>query len=95
MNSAEGAESAYRVIEAEYKAGNADQAEQLIYALSEAQSPQTYWVARAFIVLGDIYRDKGDDFQARATYRSIVDGYSPADDGIVDEARQRIESLNQ
>ena len=49
----------------------------------------------AFIVLGDIYRDKGDDFQARATYRSIVDGYSPADDGIVDEARQRIESLNQ
>lgn len=95
VNSAEGAESAYRVIEAEYKAGNADQAEKLIYALSEAQSPQTYWVARAFIVLGDIYRDKGDDFQARATYRSIVDGYSPADDGIVEEARQRIESLNQ
>lgn len=95
VRSREGAESAYRVIEAEYAAGNADRAEEAIYAFSDAQSPHSYWVARAFIVLGDIYRDKGDDFQARATYRSIVDGYSPDDDGIVEEARKRIESLKQ
>ncbi len=95
VRSREGAESAYRVIAAEYAAGNTARAEEAIYAFSDAQSPHSYWVARAFIVLGDIYRDKGDDFQARATYRSIVDGYSPADDGIVEEARKRIESLKQ
>ena len=45
------------------------------------------------MTLGDIYRDTGDDFQARATYQSVVDGYTPANDGIVDEARERIANL--
>ncbi|MFQ7502995.1 MAG: hypothetical protein ACLRMJ_07490 [Alistipes finegoldii] len=30
---------------------------------------------------------QGDNFQARATYQSVADGYSPADDGIVAEAK--------
>ena len=91
--SAEGAEAAYRVIEMEYRVGRTDVAEEAVYALADSQTTHSYWVAKAFITLGDIYRDKGDDFQARATYRSVVDGYSPADDGIVAEARQRIEKL--
>lgn len=91
--SREGAEAAYRVIEAHYKAGRAAEAEEAIYALSDSQTTHNYWLARAFLTLGDIYRDKGDDFQARATYQSVVDGYSPADDGIVDEARERIANL--
>ena len=91
--SREGAEAAYRLIEADYKAGRVVAAEDAIYALSDSQTTHNYWLARAFLTLGDIYRDKGDDFQARATYQSIVDGYSPADDGIVDEARKRIANL--
>ncbi len=91
--SREGAEAAYRLIEADYKAGRVVQAEEAIYALSDSQTTHNYWLARAFLTLGDIYRDKGDDFQARATYQSIVDGYSPADDGIVAEARERIANL--
>ena len=39
-------------------------------------------------------RKKGDNFQARATWQSVADGYSPADDGIVDEAKARIAKLN-
>ena len=33
-------------------------------------------------------------FQARATYQSVADGYTPTDDGIVDEAKARIALLN-
>ena len=91
--SREGAEAAYRVIEAHYKAGRAAEAEEAIYSLSDSQTTHNYWLARAFLTLGDIYRDKGDDFQARATYQSVVDGYTPANDGIVDEARERIANL--
>ncbi|MBQ2019594.1 MAG: tetratricopeptide repeat protein, partial [Rikenellaceae bacterium] len=91
--SKEGAEAAYRLIETDYKADRAAEAEEAIYALSDSQTTHNYWLARAFLTLGDIYRDKGDDFQARATYQSIVDGYSPADDGIVAEARERIANL--
>ncbi len=58
-----------------------------------ASTPIAYWRAKAFIVLGDIYVVDGNSFQARATYQSIVDGYRPEDDGIVDAARERIAKL--
>ena len=89
----EGAEATCRVIEASFKAGDTAGAEKLIYALSEQRSTQSYWVAKSFLILGDIFARAGDSFQARATYQSVVEGYSPADDGIVAEARKRIEAL--
>lgn len=93
MKSAEGAEAHYRLTEAEYKAKRYDEAEKRVYALSESNTPQNYWLAKSFILLGDIYLQKGDSFQARATYQSIVDGYSPADDGIVEEAKSKIAKI--
>ncbi len=91
---AEGAEAAYILIDNEYKAGNADEAEKLVYAFADKNTPHNYWLGKAFILLGDIYRSKGDSFQARATYQSVADGYTPTDDGIVDEAKSRIAQLN-
>ena len=95
VRTAEGAESAYRVIEAALAAGDAAGAEQLIFDFARKNSPRAYWVAKAYLALGDIYASRDDGFQARATYQSIVDGYSPADDGIVDEAKARIEKLKK
>ena len=94
VKSVEGAEARFRIIEAEYKAKNYDKAEKMVYEFSDTNTPQNYWLAKAFILLGDIYFDKGDSFQARATYQSIVDGYSPADDGVVEEAKEKIAKLN-
>ena len=94
VKSAEGAEARFRMIESEYKSKHYDKAEKMIYEFSDSNTPQNYWLAKAFILLGDIYVDKGDSFQARATYQSIVDGYSPADDGIVEQAKSRIAKLN-
>ena len=88
-----GAESAYRVIEALYGAGDRRAAEKKVFEFSESGTPHSYWLGKAFITLGDIYVADGDTFQARATYQSIVDGYSPASDGIVDTARERIGKL--
>ena len=94
VKSAEGAEARFRVIEAEYKSKNYDKAEKMVYDFSDSKTPQNYWLAKAFILLGDIYMARGDGFQARATYQSVVDGYSPADDGIVDEAKGKIAKMN-
>ena len=94
VKSAEGAEARYRLIEAEFAAGNTQKAEDMIYAFSDSKTPQNYWLAKAFILLGDIYLSRDDAFQARATYQSVADGYSPADDGIVEEAKQRIAKMN-
>ncbi len=94
MSSAEGAESAYRIIEALFQEGKLDECEQKVYALADSKTQHTYWLGKAFITLGDVYVQRNDSFQASATYRSVVDGYTPTDDGIVAEAQSKLEKLN-
>ena len=94
VSNVEGAESAYRVIEALFAEGNHEESEKRIYALADSKTPHSYWLGKAFILLGDIYVARNDLFQAKATYRSVVDGYTPADDGIVAEAQSKLEKLN-
>ncbi len=94
VSNREGAESAYIVIRSIYDGGDLDECEKRIYAFADRKTPYAYWLGKAFVLLGDIYVARGDAFQARATYQSIIDGYSPADDGIVDEAKERIKKLN-
>lgn len=89
----EGAEAAYIVIASTFAEGDMDKTEHLVFDLSDSNTPHTYWLGKSFLMLGDLYVAKGDTFQARATYQSIVDGYSPANDGIVEQAKFKIESL--
>ena len=94
MTTVEGAESAYRIIERLCREAKLDECEAKIYALADSKTPHSYWLGKAFILLGDIYVARNDLFQAKATYRSVVDGYTPADDGIVAEAQSKLEKLN-
>ncbi len=93
VSTPEGAEGAYRVIEAAHAAGDHARVEELVYAFGEKNTPHSYWLGKSFILLGDIYARAGDAFQARATYQSVVDGYPNATDGVVEEAKARIASL--
>ncbi len=86
-------ESTYYIIDDAFRAGERDSAESEIYKIAEDKSFDAYWLARSFILLGDIYVERGDNFQARATYQSIVDGYSNSDDGVIDEATRKIGEL--
>lgn len=89
----EGAEAAYREIYIRFQEQNYDLAEELVYEFADKNSPQQMWLARSFLLLGDIYVARGNLFQARATYQSIVDGYTAHDDGIVLAAKERVEAL--
>lgn len=87
----EGAEAYYYLVQDKFNKGEYAAAEQMVYDLGKCGS--MYWQAKCFIVLGDVFVKMDNSFQARATYQSIVDGYVIKDDGIVDEAQQRINSL--
>ena len=87
----EGAEAYYRVTEARYLAGDYEGAQQMVFDMGQCGS--SYWQAKIFILLGDTFVKTDNLFQARATYQSIVDGYSPKDDGIVAETKERIQQL--
>lgn len=93
VRTAEGAAAGYYVIEELFSKGDMAATEKAIFAYAD-KNPRSYWLAKAYLLLGDTYVKRGDNFQARATYQSIADGYSPADDGIVAAAKERISKLN-
>jgi TolA-binding protein len=95
VSTKEGAEAMFRVIEYDFGRADYEKVEKQTIRFSKLGSPHQYWIARAFIVLGDVYVQRGDAFQAKATYESILDGYGNAADGIKDAVRERISLLLQ
>ena len=93
VRTAEGSAAAYWLLEERFASGDLAATEKEIFAFSD-RNPKSYWLGKAYLLLGEVYHRQGDDFQARATWQSIVNGYSPADDGIIDEAADRIRKLN-
>ena len=93
VNSEEGAESKFRVIEILFEMGKIDEAEKEVYEFIEMNTPHQYWMGMAFLTLSDVYISKDDEFSAINTLQSLIDYYTIADDGIVANARQRRNAL--
>jgi len=89
VKSPEGAESKYRVAEIYYVRKEYQLAEDEIFNFIDLNTPHQYWMAKSFIVLADIYLQKGDTFQAVQTLQSIIDYYEVTDDGILDLAKRK------
>ena len=86
VKSTEGAESKYRVAEIYYKRNEKDKAEKTITEFADKTTPHQYWMAKSYLLWADIFRDKGDDFQALQTLQSLIEYYENSDDGILNEA---------
>jgi tetratricopeptide (TPR) repeat protein len=93
VNSQEGAESKYRIIEIMYEQGDMDQAEKEVYQFIEMNTPHQYWMGMSFLTLSDIYIAKGDEFSAINSLQSLIDYYTIPDDGIIANAKQRRAAL--
>jgi len=72
-------ESMYNLAFIEYSKGNMDAAEKKIFEVLTNIS-YDYWLAKSYILLGDIYLDKDNSFQAKHTYLSIMENYDGDDD---------------
>ena len=89
VNSKEGAESKFRVIEILFEQGELEQSEKEVFEFIEMNTPHQYWMGMAFLTLSDIYVAREDDFSAINTLQSLIDYYTIPDDGIIANARQR------
>jgi TolA-binding protein len=89
----EGAEAAFLAIDILYQSNRNDDAINAIFAFSEAQSKQPYWLARSFIILGDIYVAQNEIERAKATYNSVLEGYTIGGDGIIDVVKTRLAAI--
>ena len=92
-----GAEAAYILIMDSYDRGAFEEVENKVYAFAEAGSGQTYWLAKSFIVLGDSFMEREDIEQAKATFESVRDGYTPSgeDDDVLDNVKMRLERIGK
>jgi TolA-binding protein len=95
VTSVEGAESKFRVAELLYKKNMTAESEKIISEFIDQNTPHQYWMARMFLLLADISLKKGDTLQARATLQSLKDYYSVDNDGILDEVKAKLDSLNE
>lgn len=95
-STSEGAEAAYMIILDAYDQGKYDSVEKKVYAFAEKAGDQSYWLAKAFIVLGDSFAEQDNLQQAKATFESVLNGYKPASgksDDVLDNVRMRLDKL--
>ena len=93
----EGAEAAYLLIQDQYDRAAFDGISEKVYAFSEKAGGQNYWLAKAFIVLGDTFAEQGNLAQARATFESIRSGYTSTgvQDDVLDQVALRLNKLEK
>lgn len=87
--SVEGAEAKYLLAQAFYDQGSLEASEKEVMDYIENGTPHQYWLARTFVLLADIYHDKGDDFSARQYLENLTENYN-ADDDINDMVAKRL-----
>lgn len=88
-----GAEAKYLLAEIYYKEKNLAKAEEEIVDFIEKGTPYTFWLGKSFLLLANIYEDKGDQFQAKHTLKSLAENYNSENDGVKAEAQRRYDEI--
>ena len=85
-----GAQASYELSRMQYEVGNYKAAEQTINALIDAGTPHTYWLAKSFLTLADIYHKQGNVTQAREYLQSLKSNYPGKEKEIFNEIDSRL-----
>ncbi len=87
-----GAEGKYRLAQHYFDAGQSDKAEEEVMNFIEVSTPHTYWLARSFILLSDVYVKLGRNLDAKQYLLSLQENYQAEDDiaGMIEERLKNI-----
>ena len=88
----EGAEAAYFLIYFNYLDDNLDLAEKMVFDFSNEYN-NDHFLAKAYLLLSDIYVIRNNNFQAKATLESIIDNHTGEE--LVNIARKKLEDIIQ
>ena len=87
-----GAEAKYHMAYVRHLQGQYRKAEAEVVDLAKKFPAYDHWKARGFILLGDVYVQLDDRFQAKATLQSVIDHCQEPD--LVAQAQQRLDGIN-
>ena len=92
----EGAESKYLLAELMFADGQYTECEEEILDYIEVSTPHTYWLARSFVLLSDVYAIQGKTMEARQYLISLQNNYDEDDDiaGMIEERLSKLEKTN-
>ncbi len=88
-----GVKSAYYLAESYFNSKDFDKAQEHTEMIIGSATPHTYWLARAFILLSDVYAAQGKDFEAREYLRSLKDNYPGNESDIFQMIDSRLNEL--
>ena len=88
-----GAEAKFLVAEIYYRKNQMKQAEDEIMDFISKGTPFQFWLGKAFLLLSDVYLNRGDHFQAKHTLRSVVENYGADNDGVKAEASRKLAAI--
>ena len=77
-----GAKSAYEAADALHETGKDKKALEVAQKFTRSGSPHRYWVARAFILISDIYAAQGKNFEAKEYLEALRDNYPGSETDI-------------
>lgn len=70
-----GAMAAFNLAQQQFDAGQTKTARTTVSKLIDSNTPQQYWLARAYILMSDIIRKQGKSFEADEYLKSLRDNY--------------------
>lgn len=90
--SKQGAEAKYLLAQYYYDSKQYDNCEKEILSYIEASTPHSYWLARSFVLLADLYITQERSMEAKQYLLSLQNNYT-GDDDIAELIKQRLESI--
>ena len=90
-----GARAAVELATIQYNSGSYKEAEKTINALIDAGTPHSYWLARGFLVLSDVFVKQGRKTDARDYLQSLKSNYPGKEQDIIDGINSRLKTLKK
>ncbi len=89
-----GAEARYRLAQYRFDQGETEKATSLAQSFLHDGTGHSYWLARTFLLLSDIYVSQNDMFQAKQYLQSLKENYT-ADDDIAASIESRLQAIEK
>jgi TolA-binding protein len=89
-----GAEAKYRLSQMLFDDEEYAAAEQQVLQFIDQSTPHAYWLARAFVLLSDVYAAQGKNIEARQYLLSLKQNYQ-ADDDIAGMIEERLATITE
>ncbi|HLP11714.1 MAG TPA: tetratricopeptide repeat protein [Flavobacteriales bacterium] len=88
------AEATYTRCLMKFNKGDNVKAEKELFAFFKQKPSYNYWSAKGYILLAKNYCQLDDTAQAKATLKSVIDGYTIKTDGIIAEATEELTKIS-